>query len=75
MIALSTNEHTKFDGLLRQILSWHASGDIRTVSAIGAISHLLTAAERDQKQEITAWIEDPRVLQNWKQGLTAGNAL
>ena len=65
-ISLSSADHDKMEVLLDGILEAVASEDVTAKEARNAIAHILTAAAIGNEGELRGWLDDPGVLQEWK---------
>lgn len=67
-IKMSNTDHDRVDRVLKQLLAWHGSGEIKASAATAVLSHLVLAAASDDEKELRAWLDDREVLEDWKRG-------
>jgi hypothetical protein len=68
---LSSAQHKQLDALLGDLLDCYKSGQFTKGEVVGALAHVLTAGVIDNETEVKAWLEDPAVIQRWKNDINA----
>lgn len=63
---LSNAQHKKLDAFLGDLLDGYRNGEFTKGEVVGTLAHVFTAGVIDNESEVKAWLEDPSVLERWK---------
>lgn len=61
-IDLSDSEHDSMDEFLEFVLNAYKNDEASLNNAVGALAHIIAAAAKDNKGELSAWFEEKQYM-------------
>ncbi|MGN7770792.1 hypothetical protein [Phyllobacterium sp. 22552] len=62
----SSEDYKNLDKLIDTLLIKAKNGEHDIGTVRGAITHIISAAAQDNKEEVLSWVRNPATLANWE---------